>query len=198
FSSDMSVGNEPADAVNGACRYLNLSHHARRNLVRNACLPSEGPWFYIERFLAASTLRDLLPAIRLAQLVNRAIPAVIFLLAAAVLNAASDMRLVSASGKLPLAFEENHGQAPAGVSFQSRTRSGVVWFWPGSVALKTNSGHEITMHFAGTTGPSAGVAEEKLPGVTSYMVGSENDWVRNVPNFARVRYRSVYPGIDAV
>ena len=37
-----------------------------------------------------------------------------------------------------------------------------------------------------------------MPGVTSYLVGEQRDWIRRVPNYARVRYASVYPGIDAV
>src|SRR3954463_5007031 len=158
--------------MSGRCRewclpaFQILSYYAWRNLVRNACVPSEQSWFYVEEFLAACAVRNLLRAMHFAQFAKRIIPAVIFLFAATFLNAAVDMHLASASGKLPLAFEENHGQAPAGVSFQSRTRSGVVWFRPGSVALETTSGHEITMHFAGTTSPSPTVGEEKLPGIT--------------------------------
>ena len=54
------------------------------------------------------------------------------------------------------------------------------------------------MRFVGGAGPSAPTGEQKLPGTTSYLIGDEADWVRGVPNYASVRYASVYPGIDAV
>jgi len=101
-------------------------------------------------------------------------------------------------GKLPLAFEENRGQAPAGVSYLSRTRSGVVLLRPGSIALEADGGKTIAMRFVGVGAASVPTGEQKLPGITSYLVGDESDWVRDIPNYASVRYASVYPGIDAV
>jgi hypothetical protein len=114
------------------------------------------------------------------------------------LHAAPDQELRASYGKLPLAFEENHGQAPAGVSFLSRTRSGIVLLRPGSVALESDEGKTIAMRFVGAGVPSAPKGEQKLPGITSYLVGDADDWIRGVPNYASVRYASVYPGIDAV
>jgi len=38
--------------------------------------------------------------------------------------------------------------------------------------------------------------EQALPGLVSYLVGLESEWRRNIPTYARVRYRDVYPGID--
>jgi hypothetical protein len=114
------------------------------------------------------------------------------------LHAAPDQELLPSYGKLPLAFEENRGQAPAGVSYLSRTRSGVVFLRPGSVALESDGGKTIAMRFVGAGAASAPTGEQKLPGITSYLVGDEGDWVRDIPNYASVRYVSVYPGIDAV
>ena len=124
---------------------------------------------------------------------------VILLLAAALfLHAAPDQRLQLSYGKLPLAFEENRGQAPAGVSYLSRTQGGVVLLRPGSIALESDEGKTIAMRFVGAAARSAPAGEQKLPGITSYLVGDAGDWVRGVPNYASVRYASVYPGIDAV
>jgi Beta-propeller repeat/HYDIN/CFA65/VesB-like, Ig-like domain/Abnormal spindle-like microcephaly-assoc'd, ASPM-SPD-2-Hydin len=40
-------------------------------------------------------------------------------------------------------------------------------------------------------------ATEKLPGHTSYFLGNDpRHWHTNVPNYARLRYRGIYPGID--
>jgi hypothetical protein len=126
------------------------------------------------------------------------IPVVLLFTTAMFLHAAPDQELRASYGKLPLAFEENHGQAPAGVSFLSRTRSGIVLLRPGSVALESDEGKTIAMRFVGAGVPSAPKGEQKLPGITSYLVGDADDWIRGVPNYASVRYASVYPGIDAV
>ena len=113
-------------------------------------------------------------------------------------RAASRQDLPPNNSKLPLAFEENRGQAPSGVRYLVRTRSGVILFRPGIVALEVDGGKSIGMRFVDGAVPSAPSGEEKLPGITSYFVGEERDWVRGVQNYASVRYAAVYPGIDAV
>jgi hypothetical protein len=40
--------------------------------------------------------------------------------------------------------------------------------------------------------------EAKLPGVVHEYTGAPSDWRTNVPTFARVRARGIYPGIDVV
>jgi hypothetical protein len=46
---------------------------------------------------------------------------------------------------------------------------------------------------------SAVVGVEELPGKANYFIGNDpHKWRVNVPMFARVRYRNVYPGIDLV
>ena len=69
---------------------------------------------------------------------------------------------------------------------------------PGSFSLDVDGGQTISVRFVGSAGPSAPTGEQKLIGTTSYFIGDEADWVRDVPNYASVRYASVYPGIDAV
>jgi len=40
---------------------------------------------------------------------------------------------------------------------------------------------------------------EPLPGKTNYIVGNKPErWRTGIPNFARVVYRSLYPGVDMV
>jgi Beta-propeller repeat len=114
------------------------------------------------------------------------------------LRAAPDPAVQPVYAKLPLSFEENRGQAPADVSYLSRTRSGVLLLRPGSFSLDVDGGQTISVRFVGTAGPSVPTGEQKLIGTTSYLIGDEADWVRAVPNYASVRYASVYPGIDAV
>jgi Beta-propeller repeat len=114
------------------------------------------------------------------------------------LRAAPDPGFQPSYAKLPLSFEENLGQAPDDVRYLSRTGSGVVLLRPGSLSLEVGGSQTISVRFVGSAGRSSPTGEEKLTGTTSYLIGDEVDWVRGVPNYASVRYASVYPGIDAV
>jgi len=159
--------------------------------VRKACLFSDEISRPMDHFTPAAAARHK------GRLYGSCIPIVLLLTAAMLLHAAPDQELLPSYGKLPLAFEENRGQAPAGVSYLSRTRSGVVFLRPGSVALESDGGKRSPCVFVGAGAASAPTGEQKLPGITSYLVGDEGDWVRDIPNYASVRYVSVYPGIDA-
>jgi len=50
------------------------------------------------------------------------------------------------------------------------------------------------------TNPAAKVtAVNELPGKSNYLIGNDpNKWRTNVPTYGRVRYESVYPGVDLV
>src|SRR5205085_2112302 len=44
---------------------------------------------------------------------------------------------------------------------------------------------------------TAVAAEERLPGVSNYYLGNQaSAWRTNLPQYARIRYRSVFPGVD--
>ena len=124
--------------------------------------------------------------------------AVLFIATAILVPAALNPNFQPTYSKMPLAFEQNRGQAPAGVSYLSHTRSGLVTLRPSRIQLEHQGGKPIAMRFAGSTAVRIPEGEQKLPGITSYMVGQESDWIRGVPSYASVRYASVYPGIDAV
>jgi hypothetical protein len=93
-------------------------------------------------------------------------------------------------------FEPNLGQAPASTRYVA-TVSGYSLFL---------SDTGIAMRFPGTRDalrmnlPRARLqAVDLLPGKTSYYFGSgPSDWRTGVLNFGRVRYRSVFPGVDLV
>ena len=57
----------------------------------------------------------------------------------------------------------------------------------------------IRMHLDGAN-PSATIAgAELLPGKSEYYIGNDPaKWRRNIPQYARVNYQSVYPGVDLV
>ncbi|MBL8228160.1 MAG: SBBP repeat-containing protein [Bryobacterales bacterium] len=59
--------------------------------------------------------------------------------------------------------------------------------------------HTVAMHLEATREPRIAEPVDKLPGYSNYLLGAdETKWVRNVPQYARVRYRDVYDGIDVV
>ena len=55
----------------------------------------------------------------------------------------------------------------------------------------------LRMHLVGANASARGIAEEALPGKSNYLIGKDRTkWRTDVPNYGRVRYRGVYPGID--
>jgi hypothetical protein len=40
--------------------------------------------------------------------------------------------------------------------------------------------------------------EQQLASHTNYLVGDRKDWIQDIPNYGRVRYRSIYPGVDLI
>ncbi|HEY6293081.1 MAG TPA: choice-of-anchor D domain-containing protein [Terriglobia bacterium] len=55
------------------------------------------------------------------------------------------------------------------------------------------------MQFIGANSNATAVGGDELPGKSNYLIGNDPEqWHTNVPNFARVQYREVYPGIDLV
>jgi len=58
----------------------------------------------------------------------------------------------------------------------------------------------VRMRLAGASGEApAPAGEERLPGKVNYFTGNDPaKWHTGVPNYAKVRYRGVYPGVDLV
>jgi len=107
--------------------------------------------------------------------------------------------------KLPLSFEANQGQTNSQVRFTSRT-SAYTLFLTGSQAVlafpATPSLHHAAtfrMQLAGANPNLTPSGADQLPGVVNYFVGSNPaKWRSNIPTYRKVRYPSVYPGIDLV
>ena len=134
--------------------------------------------------------------------------------------AAADARVSEAYGKLPLHFEANRGQTHEDVRFLARGPGFSLFLTPTGAALtlikpeslarkpaarsraesrKPVTGSVLRMSFAGAN-PAARVAGlEELPGKANYFIGNDPaKWRTNVPTYAKVHYREVYPGIDLV
>src|SRR5437868_2251203 len=106
-------------------------------------------------------------------------------------------------GQLPLSFEQNRGQTAQQVRFLARGAGYALFLTERQAVLtlrsreKTNS--VIRMQLAGANPVPSVSGSNQLPGKSSYFIGNDSTkWLRDIPQFARVRYRNVYPGIDLV
>jgi hypothetical protein len=122
--------------------------------------------------------------------------------------------------KLPLVFEANQGQAKPEVRFLFRGERYTAFLTGGSMVLSLRSATAVStahtqnwsadsqaqpssitvqLNLSGAAKNPAVVGEELLPGKINYFLGNNPaEWHRNIPTYARVRYKNVYPGIDLV
>src|ERR1039458_3260836 len=108
-----------------------------------------------------------------------------------------------AFGKLPMSFQANAGQVVPDVKFLSRGRGYELYLTgqAATLALHKNDSHQtavVNMRLVrGHQSVPAG--EDPLPGAVNYLIGNDPaKWHIAVPTFSKVRYRSVYPGIDLI
>ena len=120
--------------------------------------------------------------------------------------------------QLPLLFEPNLGQVNLGRVNASPSDSAVKFVARGSgyslfldsagatLALRSQARagspartESVRMKLAGAN-PSAHIAgADLLPGKSNYLIGNDRSkWRSNIPQFARVSYEEVYPGINLV
>ncbi len=117
---------------------------------------------------------------------------------------------------LPMSFEANRGQTDPRVQFLSRgagytlflTREEAVLSLPTKGRGKPSNPRTakiharpdvLTMRVVGAD-PAAEVSGlDAQKGVTNYFNGSDRkNWHTHVPNYARVKYANVYPGVDQI
>lgn len=136
-------------------------------------------------------------------------------------------RLIENYGKLPLSFEPNLGQVrqdgQGKVKFISRGR-GYSLFLTGNEAvlgLSKSAAPDGSARRPDPRNPSANASAaktdyvrmklvganptpnitgvEELPGKSNYFIGNDpKAWHTDVPNFAKVKYKNVYPGVDLI
>jgi hypothetical protein len=109
-------------------------------------------------------------------------------------------------GLRPLMFEPNQGQAAPSVKFIARG-SGYGLFLTGDEAVLALQGHDnssakrsvVRMRLASAKKDPELSGTDQLPGRSHYLIGGNPaNWHRDVPQYARVRYAQVYPGIDLI
>jgi hypothetical protein len=112
--------------------------------------------------------------------------------------------------RLPLQFEINRGQHPAEVTFAARGRGyGILLTSTGAVLTMTapavsggpamSGAAAMRMTFAGANPAPRVSGLDALPGKANYIRGRDpRAWRTNIPTYARVASREIYPGIDLV
>ncbi|MGO9899841.1 MAG: SBBP repeat-containing protein [Solirubrobacteraceae bacterium] len=105
-------------------------------------------------------------------------------------------------GRLPLGFEPNVAPSDRRVRFLASSGGGTVFLASDEAVLAlagAGRSHEpvLRVRFMGAADPQLrGVA--RLSGSANYFVGRDRArWRVDVPMFARVRYRHLWPGVDA-
>src|SRR5258705_5824540 len=129
-------------------------------------------------------------------------------------------RVTEVYGKLPLSFEINQGQMDSQVQFTSGGGGYKLYLTPVGAVMDLNkptsgskelarynnavSGRKATvvddvlsMKFIGANPKPEVVGVDQLPGKSNYFLGNDpKKWQVGVPNYAQVKYRELYPGID--
>jgi len=111
--------------------------------------------------------------------------------------------LAPSYGRLPAAFERNVGQTVPQVKFLSRCAGATLFLTSSEAVLASNAGglprlaRELRMTMLGANPSAEAIGLDELPGKTNYFLGNDRGkWRTNVPTYARVKFRKVYPGID--
>ncbi|MEP7290092.1 MAG: SBBP repeat-containing protein [Chloroflexota bacterium] len=117
-------------------------------------------------------------------------------------------------GKLPLSFIPNVGETDSAVRFQVRSGAGTLFFTPGEVVLSLSSQKQhsspvekiavladppsvVRLRFEGANPTPTITGTELLPGIVNEFIGNDpTQWHSNIPTYAGVVYKDLYPGID--
>jgi hypothetical protein len=120
-------------------------------------------------------------------------------------------------GKSPLSFERNNGQAGSEVRFVSHGPGYSLTLSSSEAVLSLSKGDDdrsglrkprvprlyttaaLRMALVGANPRAEITGLDPLPTKINYLLGNNpKDWLLHVPNYARVKYAGVYPGIDLV
>jgi hypothetical protein len=111
---------------------------------------------------------------------------------------------------LPPDFEINLGQTAPQVTFLSRGAGYTLFLTADGAVMRFSSPHAsagpvadraaaVTMRWLGASPQPAIEGLEPLEARSNYFIGRDpSNWRTNVPHYAKVRYRGLYPGIDLV
>jgi hypothetical protein len=125
------------------------------------------------------------------------------------LHANTAASIKSDYGKLPLSFEPNKGQTDGAIKFLARGSGYALFLTSNEAVLRYQSErtekHELNdpsvlrMKLEGANSNPQITSMEELLGKSNYFIGNDRrQWRTNVPTYAKVKYESIYPGVDLV
>jgi hypothetical protein len=133
-------------------------------------------------------------------------------------------RAVETYSALPMMFEANSGQTDPRVKFlahapgyvlyltgqeavlslqqpsaQTGSRAGTAPVLHSRAPQPQKAARAVRLGFVGSNPAAVVAGRELLPAKSNYFTGNDpKQWHTNVPNYAAVEYRQIYPGVDAV
>ena len=120
-----------------------------------------------------------------------------------------------AYSRMPLVFESNQGQTDSRVKFLARGAGYGLFLTANEAVLELQHSTVSTQHsavgaqhltrsvirmtLADANSAHQVIGLDRLPGKSNYIIGNNPaQWHSNIPQFGRVRYPDIYPGIDLV
>ncbi len=103
-----------------------------------------------------------------------------------------------ALAQLPLRFEANQGQFDPAVRYAARTSSYSVALTANGASFAFPGSPRISLSLPGSSAAPVIDPQEPMAARTGYMIGRRENWHTGIANYSRIRYRSVYPGVDLV
>ena len=130
-------------------------------------------------------------------------------------RSAAHQALSATALSLPLFFEQNQGQTAPQVKFLARGAGYGLFLTADEAVLELQTSAVSTQHSAlssqrasssvirmkldGANSSAHISGTEPLPGKSSYFIGNDpSKWRHDIPQFARVEYQAVYPGVNLV
>ena len=127
---------------------------------------------------------------------------------------AQSQAVLDAYSRLPLYFEANQGQTDASVRYLAHGNGYTLFLTENQAVISMVLGqpslvpdgepqqpvgkYNQFLTFEGANPHPTISGESQQPGVSSYFVGSAQDWHTNIAHYGQVRYQNLYDGIDAV
>ena len=128
------------------------------------------------------------------------------------LHNAHDLKIWNSRyARLPLSFEANRGQTDSRVKFLARGQNYTLFLTKNEAVLALRSGKSghlreqkssssvVRLRLLGASPSTKVTGQSLLGGTSNYFLGNDpRQWHTHIPNYARVQYQQIYPGIDLV
>jgi hypothetical protein len=127
-----------------------------------------------------------------------------------IFDSRTQVPVLAAFNGLSMSFEPNRGQTEERVKFLSRANGYTLFFTDSEAILVLREGVDasrdlpsqpeaVRLKFVGANPAANIIGLDPLPGKSNYFIGSNShNWQTEVSHYRRVRYESIYPGIDLI